>query len=112
MKVIELCFNALKTAEIDVYFPGNHKGECTSAYAVIKKLSSSQFVNYSTDIHYMEVLCCTPTISGCYELADRVKAVLGTLPAVKTTRNVSEPYYSENIKGWMVQLEYQYYKKI
>lgn len=113
MKVIELAYNALKSAGVDVYFPGTHEGECTSPYAVIKKLSSSQFGTYSSDIHYFEVLCCAPVVSACYELAEAVQTALKTIyPTAKSTRNVSEPYYSENITGWMVQLEYKYYKKI
>ena len=113
MIIIEKSFEALKSAGIDVFFAGTHKGGCLSPYAVLKKLSSSPFLAYSSDIHYFEVLCCSPHISGCYELADKVQAALERLsPAVKSTRNVSEPYFSNVINGWIVQLEYHYYKKI
>lgn len=113
MKIIEMSFDALRSADVPVYFPGTHKGECTSPYAVIKKLSSSQYVTYSTDIHYMEIICYAPNVSGCYELAERVKSGLREIyPAVRSTRDVSEPYWSEVSRCWMVQLEYSYYKKI
>lgn len=113
MKIIEMSFDALRSADVPVYFPGTHKGECTSPYAVIRKLSSSQYVTYSTDVHYMEVICCAPNISGCFELADKAKAGLRTIyPTVRSTRDVSEPYWSDTSRCWMVQLEYTYYKKI
>ena len=65
MIIYELIFDTLKESGIDVYAPDTHKGKCISPYVVLKKVSANQFVKYSTQLAYYDILCYAKNHTEC-----------------------------------------------
>lgn len=109
-------YKALKESNIDVYFPGQHKGDCISEYAVVKPSISTQYLEYSSNINYVDVLCYVPEkkFSQIEQLADRVEAAIRQklFPMIKCQHDRTEPFYDDSVKGWMMRTTFTYYTKV
>ena len=109
-------YKAIQNSGIDTYFPGQHKGECIKPYAVVKPSISTPYLEYSSMIHYVDVLCYVPDnqFSTLETLVKSVeKAVRDELfPTIKNQHEYTEPFYDDSVKGWMQKATFVYYTKI
>lgn len=111
---LEDIYDCLKSAGIDVYLSGQHKGECRSNYVVVKPGIVTKYLQLSTNIAYYELLCYVPADypARIEHFKDQVKtAMLNISPMVKPSNMETNPYFDEAVKGWMVDITYQNYRK-
>lgn len=99
----------------DCYFPGQHKGECLKEYVVVKDAGTNQFNNFSSTITYYDLMVYVPrdNYGAIRPAVERLKKVMkGLWPMIKPTYTETEPFYDEDIKGWMISIQYSNYRKI
>ena len=111
---LEDIYDCLKTAGIDVYFPGQHKGDCRSNYVVVKPGAVTKYMQFSTNVAYYELLCYSPADhpSETDKFKDQVKTSMLTIhPKVRYANMETAPYFDDSVKGWMVDITYQNYRK-
>lgn len=111
---LEDIFLCLKSADIPVYFPGQHVGMCTENYVVVKPGVVMPYMQLSTNICYYELLCYTPEQypTQTERFKEEVKtAMLNIHPTVRYKNSETPPYFDDDVKGWMVDLTYASYKK-
>ena len=112
--VWDVIYNKLKENNIEVYTPGQHKGDCLSPYVVVRPQDSSQYLEFSTNIIHCEVLCYVPqsqfiTLSP---FVQSVKGILKTLyPQIKESHYEITGYMDETNKSHMWSVQYQAYQK-
>lgn len=105
----------LKREGFEVYFPGQHQGECISPYVVVKGATNMQFRQYSTVAQYYDLLCYVPKdrYSSLYPYVDSVKAAMKQLfPMIKPAHYGTDSFYDDEIKGHMVSVQYLNYRKL
>lgn len=108
-------YDCLKNNQVEVYFPGQHKGECTSNYVVVRDATSVKSLSFSTMIHYYDVLCYVPQQRfGDLEpfLEEVKKAMKQLVPMIKPADSETGSFYDESNKGWMKSVQYQNYRQI
>lgn len=113
--MLGIIFTNLQENDIEVYLPAQKVGECLKPYTVIKPAGGNKFREYSSTVHYVDLLLYVP--QGQYSTIDkyvgRVKSSIKLLgPLLKDTYYESEPYYDSDKKAFLVSIRYQYYKKI
>lgn len=110
----DVIYNKLKSNKIDVYTPGQHKGDCMTPYVVVKPQSSMQYNEYSTNVIYCDVLCYVPreqfsTLEG---FVSEVKAILKSLyPQVKESHMEFPGFNDDSNKSHMWSIQYEGYQK-
>ena len=108
-------YKTLQNDGIDVYFQGQHKGDCIDPYVVLLSRGETQYFNYSSTEGKIEVLCYVP-ISTASELdlfVEKVRKSLKYLhPMVKDAYNDIGDYIDNDIKAVLRTLQYNYYRKI
>ena len=110
----DVIYNKLKSANIDVYTPGQHKGDCMSPYVVVRPSGTNQFMDFSTDVMYCDVLCYVPVdhFSQLKPFVAQVKAILKELyPQVKDSHMEMTGYLDETNKSHMWSVQYQSYRQ-
>lgn len=108
-------YDCLKENHFAVYFPGQHQGECTSNYVVVKDVTATKSLSFSTMIHYYDVLCYVPQqrFGDLEPFMDEVKNCMKQLvPMIKPANTETGSFYDESIKGWMKSVQYQNYRQI
>lgn len=112
MTIYNLIFDTLTQANLSVYAPNTHKGECVAPYIVLKRVTAEQFVKYSTQIVYYDILCYAKNYTDCLNLVEKVKETMkGAEFNVRPTMNETEPFWDDSVKGFMSSIEYRNYKK-
>ena len=112
MIIYELIFDTLKESGIDVYAPDTHKGKCISPYVVLKKVSANQFVKYSTQLAYYDILCYAKNHTECISLMEKVKLVMKKVQFhVMPTMNETEPFFDDTVNAYMASIEYRNYRR-
>lgn len=104
----------LENNGFDCYFPGQHKGECNREYVVIKDAGSNQYNTYSSTITYYDLMLYIPrdNYGALRPAMERLKrAMKGLWPMIKPTYTETEPFYDDQVKGWMCSVQYSNYKK-
>jgi hypothetical protein len=103
---VEAIILVLKENEIEAYPPAIKKGECKSEYVVVKNSGSSQLGGFSTEIHYIDVLCYVPfnKYTNLEKFKKQVKQIIhnNLYPRLMETGSETADYYDEEIKGYMV----------
>lgn len=108
-------YTHLKTSGFDVYSPGQHKGQCTSPYVVIKHAGASRLVGYSTDTHLYDVMCYVPVAeySTLEPFVESVKESLKKLfPMIKPTGLQDPAFLDDSNQSFMSSVQYQNYRKV
>ena len=103
-------YNHLKQNGIDVYSPGQHQGECTSPYTVVKLAGSSQLRQFSSTQALYYLLCYVPAerYSLLEEYVNQVKDVMrGLQPMIMPTHTETPSYYDVDVHGHMISIEYR-----
>lgn len=112
---LEDIYTHLKSAGLQVYLPGQHKGECRQPYVVVKPGAVTKYLQLSSNIGYYELLLYTPeqypTQMDRYK--ETVKsAMLGLSPMIKYVDMETMPYHDEQVKAWMTDLTYRNFRKV
>ena len=108
-------YDCLKTANFDVYFVGQHKGDCINPYIVVKQSTQSNYENLSTNIQYYDILIYVPQNKPSLidVLLDEVEQTLKTLyPMIKSQNTRTEMFFDDSVNGWMRSMLYSNYRKI
>lgn len=112
---LEDIHDILQNNGIDVYYPGYHTGECNAPYTVIKPTGASRVGQLSTNMHTYDVMCYVPEkqFTTLETYVDSVKTVMKKLyPMIKPTQFQTPAYFDADVKGHMVSVQYQNYRKI
>ncbi len=108
-------FIHLKNNGFDTYWPGQHVGDCTSPYVVVKNDGSYKHANFSTDRDMYAVMCYVPRLSysKLEPLVQDVKASMKELyPMIQPYGQQTPSYYDDTVKAHYISIEYENYKKI
>lgn len=113
--VLKQMYDCLKQNNINVYFAGQHEGECAEKYTVIKKGGATTEYNVSAERPLYTIMCYVPkhNYSDIEEYVFEIKKHMKELyPLVMYTGNETDSFYDENVKGHMVSFQYQGCRKI
>lgn len=111
-QIWQMIVKYLKDNGIDAYAPGTHKEKCTSPYVVVKTTTTTRYLQYSTRIMYIDMMCYGRTMSETNELVDKVTETLkGMSPIIKPTQDYSIPFYDDDVKAWLISVTYRNYAK-
>lgn len=108
-------YKHLKSFGFSVYFPAQHKGECTEPYIVLKEVTTSQYLQYSSTVTYYDLMCYVPKdkFSMIEDYMNSVKECMKAMvPMIKPTYNETQSFYDDGIKGHMKSVQYKNYKQI
>ena len=104
--VVEAIILILKENDIEAYPPATKKGECKKEYVVIKNSGASQLFNYSTELHYVDVMCYVPQnkYTSLERFKKQVKQIIhdNLYPRLMETGSETTDYYDEELKAHMV----------
>lgn len=103
----------LISEKYDVFAAGVHKGQVTSPYVVVKPTRGIKLFNYSSVIQYYDILIYGRTLTETVRLADEINKKMEQLrPMIICTYNQTEPFYDDDVKGFMISTEYRNVKKL
>lgn len=100
---------------ITAFYPGQHQGECTSKYVVIKHDGAVGVGTVSSDAVTYTIMCYVPKdeYSSLIEFVEVVKQCMKVLfPLVKLSGNETPSYYDDSKKAHMISVEYLNYRKM
>lgn len=115
MSIWQQIYTHLKGEGFDVYSPGQHQGECTAPYVVVKDAGLSQASSFSSTRTLYDIMCYVP--------ADRFSTLEPFIADVKTAMNKLYPmivpmnfetasFLDDTVKGHMISVQYRNAKKI
>lgn len=107
-------FLHLKDKGFDVYSPGSKEGECKSPYVVVKHAGKSKNPTVSSSMMLYDILVYLPKnkYSQLETFVGKVEdAMDGLWPMIRPVHYQTTPYYDEEIKAWMVSIQYQNIRK-
>lgn len=93
-----------------VYSPGQHQGECTSRYVVIRPAGSTPKILFTSHQDVYDLLCYVPRdkYSTLEDFVMSVKqAMKGLYPTLIPTQYETASYYDDQVKGHMISIEYR-----
>ena len=107
-------FNHLKQEGFEVYPPATKRGECKKPYIVVKYQGKMELTEISSNVVTYDILLYVPR--NCYsEIEDRVRELEISMdkmfPLIRPTHFTTEPYYDDDVKGWMTSTQYENYQK-
>lgn len=96
-----------------VFATGAHKGQVSSPYIVVKPTRANRYLQYSSVIQYYDILIYGRTLTETNKLANEVDKKMEQLrPMIVCTYNRQEAFYDDDVKGYMISMEYRNMKKI
>lgn len=108
-------YSFLKKEGYDVYSPGQHVGDCTSAYVVVKNSISSRVFHLSTNADIYVILVYVPekSYSTLEVMIESIKKSMKKIyPLFKEYGQQTEAFYDSEVKGYTASILYSNYKKI
>lgn len=103
----------LITEGYSVYAAGAHKGQIINPYIVVKPGMAQRYMNYSSVIQYYDILVYGRTITESVRIMNEINEKMKKMrPMIVCTFNSTEPFYDDDIRGYMVSAEYRNMKKI
>lgn len=115
MNVLRSIYDVLKKNDIDVYFPGQHNGECVKEYVVVKSAGVNDEIIVSSERPLYDIMLYVPEnkYSSLESSLQKVKQNLKELyPLISYTGVQTESYYDESVKGHMISVQYQGIRKL
>lgn len=100
---------------LDVYFSGQHKGECLTEYVVITVGATTKVVNFSSTRTYYDILIFVPESapSRIDVFTTKVTTAMKELfPMIQPTHNITGSVYDPSVKGYTRSIEYFNVRKI
>ena len=113
---IQTLYIRLKSFDVDVFFPRQHKGDCIKSYCVLKIQNSSRFDDFSSNIRYIDVLCYTPKDSYTKvldyqkEIERHISKIQDEL-MIRSTGTTTTPFFDTAVNGWMTSMLYALYER-
>lgn len=108
-------YTHLKNKGFDVYSPGQHLGQCTSPYVVVKYDGTTQITNASSHWDLYAVMCYVPEgqYSELETLTTKVRAAVSELRPMflKFYEQASMSAYDEAARAHYTTTEYRNAKK-
>lgn len=98
----------------DVYSPGQHEGECTSPYVVVKDAGASPLGNFSSTQNLYDIMCYVPkdNFSQLEPFVQRLEmAMVKMYPTIRPVHFKTASFYDDTVKGHMISVQYINYKK-
>ena len=108
-------YRCLKSSGIDVYSPGQHQGECTSPYVVVKDAGLNPLSNFSSTQALYDIMCYVPQdkFSTLEPYVEQVKQVMKKLyPAIIPVNFQTSSYLDDIVKGHMISIQYRNNRKL
>lgn len=108
-------YTHLKNNGIDVYSPGQHQGECTSPYVVIKDAGGSQFEGISSFRALYDVMCYVPKdrFSTLEPYVNSVKTIMkGLYPMIVPMQFQTSSFLDDTVKAHMISIQYRNAQKL
>lgn len=100
----------LKAAGFDVYFPGQHQGDCKRAYVVVKDDGAGQAYQTSSNFQYYQVMVYVPRqhYTDLEPYADRVRqSMRGLFPMIVPTNTETASFYDDTVEAHMKSIQYR-----
>lgn len=107
-------YTCLKNHGIDVYSPGQHQGECTSPYVVVKDAGLNQCYDFSSSQALYDIMCYVPQtqFSILEDYVDEVKSYMNELyPALIPVYYQTASYLDDTVNGHMISIQYRNNRK-
>lgn len=107
-------YTHLKKEGFDVYSPGQHQGECTSPYVVVKDMGVSQFVTFSSNRALYDIMCYVPKdhFSQLEPFVHKLKSSMSKMyPMIRPAHYETPSFYDDTVKGHMISVQYINYRK-
>lgn len=104
----------LKKRGLHVYAPGTKEGECLKPYVVVKDAGASKSMYAPATAVYYDLLMYVPKnmYSSLETYVKRVEMDMDDLwPMIRPTHTRTTAYFDEDVKGWMVSMQYVNYAK-
>lgn len=113
-EVWKLIFSHLKKSGFSVYSPGQHQGECTEPYVVVRIGSSLPYNGYTTIQTPYEALCYVPKVkfSTLESYVNSVEDCLKQCNFLRSLNSRTPSYYDEDVKGHMIATRFVNYRKM
>lgn len=108
-------YKHLKSKGFDVYSPGQHKGECTSRYVVLKTSTRAKIASFSSERQLYDLMLYIPAdeysqlelfVSSIERAMDELK------PMIMPVNYQSSSFYDTTVNGHMVSIQYRNSRKI
>ena len=108
-------YKHLKNEGFDVYSPGQHQGECTSPYVVVKDMGTTKFGEFSSTKTLYDIMCYVPR-DHFSQLEPFVYALETSMikmrPMICPAYYKTPSFYDDTVKGHMISVQYINYRKI
>ena len=98
----------------DVYSPGQHSGDCTAPYVVVKDSGTPPYGNFSSAKSLYDILCYVPKdhFSQLEPFVDKLQtAMIKMYPVIRPAHYKTPSFYDDTVKGHMISVPYITYKK-
>lgn len=108
-------YTHLKREGFDVYSPGQHQGECTSPYVVVKDMGVARFGGFSSTKALYDIMCYVPqdNFSQLEPFVCTLEAAMAKLaPMIRPAHYKTPSFYDDTVRGHMISVQYINYRKI
>ena len=107
----EKIWATLEKGNIDVYAPGQHKGECVKPYVVIKDFGESEIAGTALNRNVIDIIIFAPSArySQVEPFVRLVKNALKELRELKDTRYRSPIIIDEDKRAFTTSVRYERY---
>lgn len=108
-------YKHLSECGLDVYSPGQHQGECTSPYVVVKDAGTNPLGNFSSTQTLYDVMCYVPKdkFSTLEPYVKHVKTCMrGLYPAIIPVNFETASFLDDTVKGHMISVQYRNNRKL
>lgn len=113
--VIKQIYDFLKQNNVDVYMPGEHKGDCLKPYVVVKNGGVYNLLNVSSERPIYIFMFYVPfrEYLKLEEYKESIKQMLKELyPMIQYSGNETDSAYDESNKSFTVSVDYYGIRKI
>lgn len=112
--IIQDIRDAIQGDGIDCFYPGQHKGECTKEYVVVKT-GGTISTDVSSERPIYTIMCYVP-VNKYSKLETLIfntkKSIKKVFPLVSYIGNETASYYDEDVKAHMISFQYAGCRKI
>lgn len=108
-------YKHLKIHGFEVYSPGQHEGECTSPYVVVKDAGTVKLESFSSNRSLYDILCYVPKdhFSKLEPFVHSVEeSMKGLYPMIRPAHYKTPSFYDDTVKGHMISVQYINYQQI
>ena len=113
--MIKAIYDHLKAKNLNPYFIGQHKGECTERYCVIKEnLQVPYFYSNKLGYRLIDIIVFVPLNSyiAVEPYVNEIKAAMKELKFLRKTGNETPVITDDDKKAYTTSIEYQIIKKL